>query len=56
MYSEDRPDYDAYTQLIHPSIMHFTRRLTDLKNLHVVLSADMTVEMQRRLTRHAWLL
>jgi hypothetical protein len=52
MYSEDRPDYDAYTQHIHPSIMHFTRRLTDLKNLHVLLSADMT-KKPRSLTTKA---
>jgi hypothetical protein len=52
MHSEDRPDHDAYTQLIHPAIMHFTRCLTDLKNLHVVLSADMT-KRPRSLTTKA---
>jgi hypothetical protein len=52
MYSEDRPDYDAYTQLIHPSVAHFIRCLSDLKNLHVVLSADMT-KRPRSLTTKA---
>jgi hypothetical protein len=52
MYSEDLPDYDAYTECIHPSIMHFTHCLNDLKNLHVVLPADMT-KRPRSLTTKA---
>jgi hypothetical protein len=52
MHSEDRPDHDAYTELIHPSIMHFIHRLSDLKNLHVVLPADLT-KRPRSLTTKA---
>jgi hypothetical protein len=50
--SENRPDQDAYTDLIHPSIMHFIHCLSYLKNLHVILPADLS-ERPRSLTTKA---
>jgi hypothetical protein len=52
MLSENRPDRDGYMDLAHPSIVHFISCLSYLKNLHVILPADLS-ERPRSLTTKA---